>query len=517
MKTFQATEIYFSLAVLLLSGAMAACVGNTSGAALEVSSVSPAVGSVYGGAQLTVLGQGFEAGDHIQLGGVECLPAVVISATEIHCTLPRHPAGVVDVVLERGSTLDETALPNGFTFGCPGGNVPGLSVWANDGGDKVTQDELRMGCDTNSVKNSLWDGQTIKLFGARNEVVNFNLVLESAQAATSGVSVSFDTLTGPGGSVIGSSDASGDGVFNWAGRNIENFYVRYLQIKGLSFIAYSFYDERQAPRRFQRPWVGAGAPTGTWTDRPDHDKFYPDIAVPLEMHPSFDIAANTNQSIWSDIYIPKTATPGLYSGTVTVRKGSTILAQVPVQLTVRGFTLPEVPSAKSMIHMGYSDLAKRYLGAFPADPVSGATLKTIRDRYFQVAHRHKLSLVDQNDGYGAPSVDSPRPEWEGRLNGQLFTSANGYDGPGVATGNNIYAVGMYNSWTWSSGSESDMHAHTDAWEQWFRDHSPATDRFLVEGLRGRGNGDGDDESRCEERASHGCSVNVDDEVRVRHR
>ncbi len=52
------------------------------------------------------------------------------------------------------------------------------AVWANDGGDKVTQDELRASNGT-SVTNSLWDGSTISLFGAMNEVVNFNMILEA--------------------------------------------------------------------------------------------------------------------------------------------------------------------------------------------------------------------------------------------------------------------------------------------------------------------------------------------------
>ena len=49
-----------------------------------------------------------------------------------------------------------------------------------------------------SAANSVWDGTTISLFGAGNETVSFNLVLESASADSTGVSVSFDSLTGAG-------------------------------------------------------------------------------------------------------------------------------------------------------------------------------------------------------------------------------------------------------------------------------------------------------------------------------
>src|SRR5438128_2373473 len=89
------------------------------------------------------------------------------------------------------------------------------AVWANDGEDKVTRDELRASQNPSGVLNSVWDGTQVKVFGARNEVVAFNLVLEAPSAAASNVSVIFNTLTGPGGSTIRSTTTSGNGVFDW--------------------------------------------------------------------------------------------------------------------------------------------------------------------------------------------------------------------------------------------------------------------------------------------------------------
>jgi hypothetical protein len=63
-------------------------------------------------------------------------------------------------------------------------------VWANDGGDKVARDELRAAAEPSAVHNSVWDGTTISLFGARNEVVAFNLVLEAPAVDAPGVEVS---------------------------------------------------------------------------------------------------------------------------------------------------------------------------------------------------------------------------------------------------------------------------------------------------------------------------------------
>jgi len=171
-------------------------------------------------------------------------------------------------------------------------------VWANDGGDKVTRDELRASTNPNSVTNSIWNGSRVAVFGARNETVSFNLVLECPSLSAAGVNVAFSSLSGAGGA-ISSRPASGEGVFNYVGRNIELFFVRYLQIRGLSTdLAYEVYDERHVPRRCRRPWTGAGDATGGWTNRSCHDKYYPDIAVPLELAAPFAIQAGSNQSIW---------------------------------------------------------------------------------------------------------------------------------------------------------------------------------------------------------------------------
>src|SRR4029079_9102009 len=107
------------------------------------------------------------------------------------------------------------------------------SVWANDGGDKVTQDELRAHNGT-PVTNSVWNGTTVNLFGARNEVVNFNLILEAPTTSSTNVSISISNLTGPGGSVLRYAPRATSNLFDWTGTEIEIFFVRYLQITGSS-------------------------------------------------------------------------------------------------------------------------------------------------------------------------------------------------------------------------------------------------------------------------------------------
>ncbi|MCP4688036.1 MAG: hypothetical protein GY859_08305, partial [Desulfobacterales bacterium] len=133
-------------------------------------------------------------------------------------------------------------------------------IWANDGGDKVTRDELRAHASAAGVINRVWDGETVRVFGAKNEVVSFNLIIEAPTAPASNVAVSLDSLAGPDGAVIRSMAAAGDGVFNWVGRNIELFLIGYLEIRGLSTDIFyeNGYDERHVPERMRRPWTGEG-------------------------------------------------------------------------------------------------------------------------------------------------------------------------------------------------------------------------------------------------------------------
>lgn len=354
-------------------------------------------------------------------------------------------------------------------------------VWANDGSDKVTRDELRASSDPNAVHNSMWDGATISLFGAHNEVVAFNLVLEAPTANATDVNASLTSLTGPGGASITTVPANGDGLFNYVGRNIELFYVRYLEIKGIStdlfFLGYD-YDERHIPERCRRPYdEETGEGTGTWEDRPCHNKFYPDIAVPLELHSPFTITSGTNQAIWGDIYIPKTVPAGVYTGTIAVTEDSILTWQIPIRLHVHNFTLPDLPNARTMLSLCGECINDRYLGEEYPEPGTAVYTQSLElaDRHFQLAHRHKISLID-----GVEEIEQMDEAWTDRLSGTLFAAARGYDGVGIGMGNNVYSIGTYGSWPWQGGTQAERWINTDAWVNWFDSQAFATptDYFL---------------------------------------
>jgi hypothetical protein len=333
------------------------------------------------------------------------------------------------------------------------------------------------------VLNSVWDGTGISLFGARNEVVAFNLILEAPTMDVANVEVSLTELIGPDSAHITTTPADGDSVFNYVGRHIELFYVRYLEIKGVStdlFYAGYNYDERHLPERCRRPYdEESGEGHGNWQDRPCHNEFYPDIAVPLELNTPFTIPAGTNQSIWGDIYIPRDAPAGDYTGTISITENGALTRQIPLSLRVRNFMLPDLPHARTMLYYSLENINDRYLGednTYPApDTAAYAQSLKLADQHFQLAHRHKISLIDE---YIEP--EQMDDVWTARLNGDLFTPARGYDGIGLGIGNNVYAIGTYGSWPWMDGPQEEMWANANAWVNWFDAQAFATptDYFL---------------------------------------
>jgi hypothetical protein len=247
-----------------------------------------------------------------------------------------------------------------------------------------------------------------------------------------------------------------------------------LQITGLSQQAYgtlASWQEASFPKRAQCPGMTQATPdskpTGSgcpWTQRPVANKFYPDIAVPLELVPTFDIAASSNQSIWADVYIPKTAPSGVYGAILTVRENGTVTHKVPVSLRVRNFALPDAPSARTMLFTSHGDIAPRY----------GSAADTALVNQRLLAHRHRISLIGDDENQ---TGTQPGSDYVGVLDGSFFSAQNGYAGPGAGTGQDVYSIGTYGGLTEGS-TQTDFASAFTGWETWFEAHSPGTERFV---------------------------------------
>jgi hypothetical protein len=433
------------------------------------------------------------------IGGLDLTRPRKVVAAACRISAPRspHPSGRL-----RGRSLLAALVAAAWISGCgacerapvaapepavpvpPSAAGPGpiTALWAAHGEDKVARAEPRAspGGSGRGVASSLWDGQTVTLSAARNEIVAFQLVVEAAEAPAEGVRVALPSLAGPDQRSLSAGPGTRELVYDWRERHIELFLVGYQRLRGLSRTPWEAYDERHVPKRLRRPHGADGEGEGGWTDRPDHDAEYPEVAIPLETVEAFDVAAGHNQAVWVDIAVPRDAPAGLWRGDLSVQVGQGPPRLVPVRLTVVDFALPDEPAAQTMVFTGHADLAARYLGhPTPADAAERARARLIRDRHHLMARRHRVTLFDANLGDASePARDAPTDEWLARLDGSLFSAAHGYAGPGENVPNGLFVIGAYGSWGWQAEGKAAMWSHLDAWALWFRAHAPTTEVLL---------------------------------------
>ena len=105
--------------VLGLCAALSAC--SSSPGELKVSSVEPAVGTVNGSENVTLLGSGFQPGKTsctVRFGGKEAANVTIVSESKIQVSTPAADPGPVDIMVtfDDGRTFK---LPGAFSYKVP--------------------------------------------------------------------------------------------------------------------------------------------------------------------------------------------------------------------------------------------------------------------------------------------------------------------------------------------------------------------------------------------------------------
>ena len=312
------------------------------------------------------------------------------------------------------------------------------AVWAVDDGTKVKATDLSHAL---KAKNGIYSSAAIKIFGARNETVAFQLVLQGGSAKTSGV-----TVTLPSVGTIKNSGVSNNPDTYFKGRNIELFKEEYLNV---------------TTRSHGLVWETGDAPKG-WSG------WIPDPLVPLNLMKDFSVTAKRNQAVWVDVYIPKGTPPGVHKGVVTVMVNGKACGlstcKLPLELTVVNATIPDKVRSKTMIWFSGDD-EDSVLGRYFSDPysITSKQRKEIKDRHFKLGRRHMLTLFIGKDS-------APNNEILGRVKGTIYSSAAGYHGWGVGQGQDMYSIHTY------GGKLNASQAAT--WTNWFKANAPGVEYFL---------------------------------------
>lgn len=329
-------------------------------------------------------------------------------------------------------------------------------VWAVDETEKVRRDDLKHWAKT-SDGNHLWDGTTIRIFGARNEVVGCQVILEAAGTGAQEISLSLDSLAGPGYTLANAEKNSSP--FSFVGKRIEIFTESYINVR--SRFDWWLWPARPLPDDLHTGWIP--------------DPLVPCDGAALSGRGGFpcSIPPGSNQGVWIDVYIPKDAPPGIYRGEVRIQEGSKPPRRVPVELKVYGFTLPDETHLHNHVFTTWPPIVKRH-GA----PDNTADYWKVFRNYANVFHRHRLDLTD-----GHRTLDTFSVHLAGYYTGEWYSPGYGYEGPGMFIGNRTYSIGTYDQPNdgWRSGFFPDdpgaWQRAADRWEEWFRKNAPAVVRF----------------------------------------
>ena len=277
--------------------------------------------------------------------------------------------------------------------------------------------------------NEVFRQGRVRLSGARNETVAFQVIMQTVPGAAgvNDVNVKF-TGVSKGDATIDNSNALDPGnPYAYVGRYIQLYRTRYV-----------LYDKKG--RRASRGW------------RRVLNKWIPEIQIPFEAKwggAPFSIFPGKVQAVWVDIYIPKNAEAGLYTGRVEVQVADRTVKTLPVELTVHDFALPNEFKTVGLMY-----------GTVPAK--HGA--KTEQEKwelekiYRQFYRRHHGGLFR---GFGVRQGDrevkDPR-QWELR-GGKIYTREEGYEGPGEGVPTQFIFIRMYGGKFNPFGGPTEAHWH----------------------------------------------------------
>lgn len=312
-------------------------------------------------------------------------------------------------------------------------------LWAVNDGEKIERDDLD---NPNKKSNFTWDGQKITIFGARNEIIAFQIIVEADEDGINQLTVALPELRRQNGiTKIKYLPPSLDPT-NYVRRPIGVFTVNYMNVE----------------RASHAEWVYM---PGSSTAPDDPTGWKPVQLVPENARAGrggfpLRVAAGHNQAIWIEIYTSRNLPAGIYRGKVKVNADGR-MQTIPIELELFDFTLPDQNSMQAMVY--YESLQpKLYQG------------RDLDAEYHRFAHRQRIELVH---GYDINKVKTVK----GLFSGKDFTRAKGYEGPGENVGNRIIPRTFY-----GPGKEFDDRAsawrQADSWMTFLRQNFPKAITFL---------------------------------------
>lgn len=321
------------------------------------------------------------------------------------------------------------------------------SIWALGDGEKVFRNDLNH---PSKRSNYAWDGQTIRLKGFYNEILAFQVIIETGANGAEAVEIAVNKPINESGKVIG-----GNTLMYGDGGTVEIFTQHYLNVKENLYThpAWFYGSEAAAPKQMTG-WI-------------------PDALIPVTAKQGLggfpvEIGALRNQGFWIDLHLPRDRNnfpDGMYQGSVQVLNKGEIIKEIPLEITLLPEYLPD--ENKTNIWLFTSSIYDYFPGLIPENV----------DKMLKFeGHRHRIDVVG---GFGAnvsPFNEDGMSKYKPWLDGSAYTKANGYWGPGQGSGEKHFIIGMYGS-NVLGNTRSEMQKQADNWVTWFSKNAPSTTYF----------------------------------------
>ncbi len=333
-------------------------------------------------------------------------------------------------------------------FLCHGGVAQINKVWALGDGEKVFRDDLHH---PSRQKNLTWDGTTIRLQGGYNEVLAFQIIVESGAKGINHLEVSVDApLNQNSGRIIGANTLKyGDGG------TIELFSEHYLLVKDSTHPNWFYGSAAAAPKKMTG-WI-------------------PDALIPLDAlsgsggFPN-QVAPHSNQGFWVDVYLPrdrKNYPNGIYTGSVNIMQEGKSVFQMTLEVTLLPYYLPDENKTNIWLFTSNSSV----YGYYPQ-----MSHRQVDEMLKFEGHRHRIEVTGGFEVNGRPFSEEKMEEYKSYLNGDAFTPSAGYHGPGQGIGEKLFPIGMYGSPVLGD-NKAQIQQQSDLWVTWFTKNAPAVTYF----------------------------------------
>ena len=291
--------------------------------------------------------------------------------------------------MTRAALCIATVLISGLLSGCRRLNISflpeperELSAWVADEMTNLTDRTPP----TNAPDVYDAEARTVKLFGAANETLCFQLVIEAGPEGESGLELAWTDLTA-GKETIPAAHVS---AFRMMPVRVEEYPPWHLRLTDAPPRPATFYD--------------ALAPIDA-----------PKAGQPFALKPGERLA------LWVDVSIPRGAHPGAYTGTLSVRARNSKPWRLTMRAQVYDFVLPDTRPLAAVGGFDHRDVFSTLIqrdgeGYIPPHldrrhPLVIRGLTAMR-QLMQLAHRHRLDLFEKGirpvvkrDMFGKVQVD----------------------------------------------------------------------------------------------------------------